>query len=33
MTGRPARVALTRDCMAMTVPDGNWTLLRAGQEV
>jgi probable FeS assembly SUF system protein SufT len=33
MTGRQAPVALTRECMAMTVPDGNWTLLRAGQEV
>ena len=33
MTGRPGPVALTRECMAMTVPDGNWTLLRAGQEV
>jgi probable FeS assembly SUF system protein SufT len=33
MTGRPAPVALTRECMAMTVPDGSWTLLRAGQEV
>jgi len=33
MTGRPVPVALTRECMAMTVPDGNWTLLRAGQEV
>jgi len=33
MTGRPALVALTRECMAMTIPDGNWTLLRAGQEV
>jgi probable FeS assembly SUF system protein SufT len=33
MTGRRAPVTLTRECMAMTVPDGNWTLLRAGQEV
>jgi probable FeS assembly SUF system protein SufT len=33
MTGRPAPVVLTRQCMAMTVPDGNWTLLRAGEEV
>ncbi|HVW35309.1 MAG TPA: putative Fe-S cluster assembly protein SufT [Acidimicrobiia bacterium] len=33
MSDRRAPVALTRDCMAMTVPDGNWRLLRAGAEV
>jgi probable FeS assembly SUF system protein SufT len=33
VTRHTAPVALTRECMAMTVPDGSWTLLRAGQEV
>ena len=33
MTGRFETIAVIRDCMATTVPDGEWVLLRAGREV
>lgn len=33
MSGQGAPTALRRDCMATTVPAGQWTLLRAGLEV
>lgn len=33
MTGRFDTIAVIRDCMATTVPAGEWVLLRAGSEV